>query len=154
MQIALSQTSATTTPVGLLAASVDRCWLPSVPGTLHKGAIDRLLMAPGQAAQFLRQSEGDQEVRARQQRLGLALDPSLALEVLAVRAASVAAGMRHQALLATTGALGQHLGTEAAAATLHGLEGSELTWQQPVLVSGQELGLEACDDVGQCDCRR
>ena len=41
-----------------------------------------------------------------------------------------------------------------AAATLHGLEGSGLTWQQPVLVTDQELGLEACDDVGQCDCRR
>ena len=82
----------------------------SVPGTLHQEAIDRLLMAPGQAAQFLRQGEGDQEAGARQQRLRLPFDPALALEVLAVRAASVSAGMRHQALLAGTGALGQHLG--------------------------------------------
>jgi hypothetical protein len=37
--------------------------------------------------------------------------------------------MRHQALLAATGALGQHLGTEAGAAALHGLEGFELAGQ-------------------------
>ena len=112
---------------------------------------DRLLMAPGQAAQFLGQREGDQEVRARQQRLRLALNPALTLEVLAVRAASMPAGMRHQALLATTGALGQHLGAETAAAGLHGLEGFELAGQQTVLVLGQELRLEAGDDVGQRD---
>ena len=35
-----------------------------VPGTLHQQAIDRLLMAPGQGAQFLRQRESDQEVGA------------------------------------------------------------------------------------------
>jgi hypothetical protein len=37
--------------------------------------------------------------------------------------------MRHQTLLATTGALGQHLGRQAAAAALHGLEGFELAGQ-------------------------
>ena len=126
----------------------------SVPGTLHQETIDGLLMAPGQGAQFSGQREGDQEVGARQQRLGLALNPALALEVLAVRAASVAAGMGNQALLATTGAQGQHLGTKAAAAGLHGLEGFELAGQQLALVSGQELGLEAGDDAGQRDCRR
>ena len=125
-----------------------------VPGTLHQQTIDRLLMAPGQATQFLRQREGDQEVGARQHRLRLALNPALALKVLAVRAASVPAGMGHQALLATTGALGQHLGAQAAAAGLHGLEGFELAGQQPALVSGQELGLEAGDDAGQGDRRR
>ena len=81
-----------------------------VPSTLHQETIDRSLMAPGQGAQFLRHSEGDQEVGARQQCLRLAFDPALALEVLAVRAASMSAGMRHQALLGATGALGQHLG--------------------------------------------
>jgi hypothetical protein len=101
----------------------------SVPGTLHQETIDGVLVAPGQGAQFSGQREGDQEVGARQQRVGLALDPALALEVLAVRAASMTAGMRHQALLAAAGALGQHLGTEAAAAGLHGLEGFELAGQ-------------------------
>ena len=125
-----------------------------LPGTLHQETIDGLLMAPGQGAQFRGQREGDQEVGAWQQRLSLALDPALALEVLAVRAASMSAGVRHQALLAAAGALGQHLGTEAAAATLHGLEGFELAGQQLALVSGQELGLQACDDVRQGDRRR
>ena len=105
-------------------------------------------MAPGQGAQLSGQREGDQEVGARPQRLGLAFDPALALKVLAVRAASMSAGVRHQALLATTGALGQHLGREAGAAGLQGLEGFDMAGQQPVLVSGQEFGLEACDDVG------
>ena len=124
-----------------------------VPSTLHQETIDGLLMAPGQATQFCGQREGDQEVGAGQQRAGLALDPALALEVLAVRAASVPAGVRHQALLATTGALGQHLGTEAGATTLHGLEGFELAGQYAVLVSGEELGLEAGDDARQRDRR-
>ena len=60
----------------------------------------------------------------------------------------MSAGVRHQALLATTGALGQHLDREATATGLQGLEGLELAGQQLVLVSGQEFGLEACDDVG------
>ena len=92
-------------------------------------------------------------------RLRLAFDPALAFKVLAVRAASMSAGMRRQALLA---ALGQHLGAEAAAAGLHGPEGFELAGQQLVLVLryrgigvlGQELGLEAGDDAGQRDGRR
>ena len=80
-----------------------------VPGTLHQERVDRSLMAPGQGAQFSGQREGDQEIRTRQQRLRLPFDPALALEVLAVRAASMSAGMRHQALPGTTSALGQHL---------------------------------------------
>ena len=119
-----------------------------IPGALHHQPIDRLLMAPGQGAQLSGQREGDQEVGAWQQRLGLAFDPALALKVLAVRAASMSAGVRHQAPLATTCTLGQHLGREAAAAGLQGLEGFDMAGQKLVLVSGQELGLEACDDVG------
>ena len=69
-------------------------------------------MAPGQRAQLGGQREGDQEVGTRQQRLGLALDPALALKVLAVRAAAMAAGMGHKALLATTDELGQPLGRQ------------------------------------------
>ena len=110
-------------------------------------------MVPGQGTQFLWQGEGDQKVGARQQRLRLPFNPALALKVLAVRAAAVPAGMRHQALRTTAVALSQHLAANAAATALQGFEGFELAGQNPVLVPGQELGLEAGEDAGQRDAR-
>ena len=49
MQIALSQTSATTTPMGMLAVVGDRCWLLSAwfPRVLQRAALPRQRSMPG-----------------------------------------------------------------------------------------------------------
>lgn len=58
-------------------------------------------MAKREGAQFGRQGEGQHEVLARHQFARLALDPSLGLMGLAVRAAAMAAGMRDEDVLIT-----------------------------------------------------
>ena len=60
-------------------------------GSLEQGGVHHALMASGQRAQLGRQREGDQKVGARQQAVGLLLEPGLGLLVLAGRAMPVAA---------------------------------------------------------------
>ena len=56
--------------------------------------INDFLMSPGQVAQLRWQGKGDQEVSGRQPFFQLIVDPLLTFMVLAMRAASMAAGMR------------------------------------------------------------
>src|SRR5208282_5973522 len=58
-------------------------------GSLEQGGAHHVLMASGQRAQLGRQREGDQKVGARQQAVGLLLEPGLDLLVLAGRAMPV-----------------------------------------------------------------
>src|SRR5271157_43450 len=46
-------------------------------GSLEQGGVHHALMASGQRAQLGRQREGDQKVGARQQAVGLLLEPGL-----------------------------------------------------------------------------
>ena len=77
-------------------------------------------MGEGQGAKGRRQGKGHQEILPRHQLLDLALEPLLALVVLAVRAATVSARMGHQDFVVTIGALDQHHGTCRGTAILHG----------------------------------
>ena len=120
-----------------------------VPGTFHQLGVDHALVVAGQFAQLGRQGEGDEEVRPGHQTLGLALDPALALEVLAMRAVAVAAGVWHHALRGAATALGQHAGPQVGAAALEGGQGLQLAGRCAVL--GQEVGLKALHPCGQGD---
>ena len=122
-----------------------------LPGALHHPVIHRALAPPGQAAQFRRQGEGDQEIAARHQPAGLPLNPALALKVLAMRAIAVPAGVRHQALLVAGRAFGQHENPRAGAAPLHGGQGVALAGQNGVVVLRQAICLKAFDDRCQGD---
>jgi len=81
-----------------------------VPGAAQQQVVEHALVRPGQRPELGREREGEQEVRGGDLPGELALEPLLAVVVLAVRAVAMAAGMRHQALLGATAALGQHLG--------------------------------------------
>ena len=78
------------------------------PGAIHQGRVKHTLMLPNQGAQLSRHSERDQKVAARHQGLRLALNPALALKVLAVRTIALPTGMRHHALLGAVATAGQH----------------------------------------------
>ncbi len=70
--------------------------------------VDHPLMTPSQLAQLRRQREGDQEVRTRQQAVGLFLEPGLGLVALAGRAMPVAARAAHGVDLAAALAPVEH----------------------------------------------
>jgi len=106
---------------------------------------------PDQGAQLGRHSAGDHEIRGRHLRLKLILNPTLAVVMLAMGATSVAARVRHAALLAAGAALGQHALCKLGAAALESGQGSELTGQQTSGITLQKLGLKALNQVGQRD---
>ena len=83
-------------------------------------------MLPNQGAQFSRHGERDQEVAARYQSLCLALNPALALKVLAVRTIAVTTGMRHDALFTAVATLRQQAWPQAGATVLHDTQGLAL----------------------------
>jgi hypothetical protein len=122
-----------------------------VPGALQQQRVGHPLMAPGQAAQFGRQREGEHEVGGRHQQLRLALEPGLGFVVLAVRAGAMAAGMGHASFIAAAGALRQHARRERRAAALHRRQGLPVAGQQPIPMTLQQRGFEALDQPGQCD---
>ena len=82
------------TNFGSAASSAQR-----LAGGLEQRGVDRALMAASQGAQLRRQREGDQEVGARQQAVGLRLEPGFGLVLLARRAMPVAAGPAHRVRL-------------------------------------------------------
>ena len=66
------------------------------PTATHQGVVDHRLVRPGQQPEFRRQGEGQQEVLRRHLLLQLPFQPLLAFMMLAVRAMSMAAGVRDQ----------------------------------------------------------
>jgi hypothetical protein len=90
--------------------------LPTAPG---QDRIKRALMLPGQKPEFFGQGKGQQEIRGGDLFLKLTLKPSLAFIMLAMRAAAMAAGMRHKDLAFAVLALGQHHRTLRGPAELH-----------------------------------
>jgi hypothetical protein len=91
-----------------------------LPGAVHQCVVDDALVGPGQSAQLGRQREGDEEVWPGDELAALALDPALAVGVLAVRAQAVAAGVRHhaQGAAVVAAALGGEGGRQRGAAAL------------------------------------
>jgi len=65
-------------------------------------------MLPGQRPKFSRQGEGQQKILGRHLFLKLPFQPLLAFMMLAMRAITMAAGMRDEDLFFTTVALRQH----------------------------------------------
>jgi len=101
-----------------------------LPGALDHQRVERALMAEGQAPEGHRQGEGHQEVGAGHQPLELALQPLLAFVVLTMRATAMPARMRHQDLVVTVDALGQHRRTRRGTAVLHGGQSLAMRWQE------------------------
>ena len=121
------------------------------PTAPHHQVIEGALMAPGRPPQLGREGEGQQEVVARDQLVDLALQPLLALMVLAMGAGAVTAGVGDEALRVAGGALRLQAGAQRGTALLHGGQRLALAGQERVAVAGQELGLEGIDDGGQGD---
>jgi hypothetical protein len=67
-----------------------------LPAALHHQRIEHALVRPGQRPEFSRQSKGQQKIRAGHLLLELALQPLLALVVLAVWTVAMATGMRYE----------------------------------------------------------
>ena len=118
-----------------------------LPSAVHQGGVDDALVLPGQWPEFGGQGEGNHEVVAWHQTLGLPLYPGLTLVVLAVRAVAMATRMRHQTLLAAACALGG----QGRAAALHDAQGFALAGHGGLPVLGQIVGLKAFDDGGKRD---
>ena len=97
----------------------------------HQG-IHRFLIFPGQIPKLLRQSEGDQVVRARQPFVQLIFYPLLALMILAMGAVSVTAGMGDIGLSVALviGALSQHVRPMFQPAPGHGFQCVGMAWQK------------------------
>ena len=66
---------------------------------------------------------------------------------LAMRAAAMTARMQHQALLAASPALGQHVAGQLGAAALHGRQSVELARQRAGSVLTEIVRLEALDQA-------
>jgi hypothetical protein len=71
--------------------------------------------------------------------------------VLAMRAAAMAARVRHRHLLLAAGTLGQHSQGHAGAAVRHGGEGVALAGQDAAVMLRKVGGREALDEAGQGD---
>jgi hypothetical protein len=76
-----------------------------LPGALHQSAVDAASRGPGQCAQLARQVKVIRKYSAGTSRLPLALEPLLALVLLAVRTGAVAARVRHTRCSAHSAAL-------------------------------------------------
>jgi hypothetical protein len=87
----------------------------------------------------------------RDQALHLALQPLLALVVLAVGTQAMTARVRHQRVLFAARAAQLHHRAGGAATALHGVECASLVGAEPLAEAGVEVGLEAGDDGGERD---
>lgn len=106
-------------------------------------------MRAGQRPEFSGQRERQQEIPGGHLLLELAFQPLLAFMVLAVRAVTMAAGVRHQRLVRTFAALELHLEAGLGAAPLHGRERPVVIRGKPVAVLRQKVRLERFDDRSQ-----
>jgi hypothetical protein len=119
------------------------------PGAFKQQGIQRALMPPGQLPELRRQGEGKHEIVAWHLAPELPLQPLLAFVLLAMRAAAMSAGMRHDALFVTGAAVRQHARRQRGAAALHGREGLALAGQQRVRILLEAVGFEAGNDGSQ-----
>jgi hypothetical protein len=103
-------------------------------------------MTPRQWPELLRQGEGQQEILGGHLFIQLALQPLLTLVVLAVGTVAVTAGVGHEDLAVTLGALCLHQGTERSTAGLHDGQRPAMAWQDRLLVLHQKVGMERLDD--------
>jgi len=127
----------------------------SGPAATAQQVMDDALMVPGQGPQLGRQGEGEQEVGGGHALLELALQPLLALVVLAMGAAAMAAGLGHQRLVVTIRAGSEHAGAERGAALFDGLKRfvsdtgfmtllpHDSWWQVPARTAGVRLHFNA-----------
>jgi hypothetical protein len=122
-----------------------------LPAALHHQRIERTLMRPGQRPQLGRQGEGQEKMLAGHLLLELALQPLLALMVLAVRTVAMATGVRHEELFVTVATLRLHPWAERGATLLHGGQRPPLAREQAILVFCQQRRLEGFDDRCEAD---
>jgi len=122
-----------------------------LPGAAQEKLVDDSLVGPGERAKLGRKGEGKQEVLCGKLPGELAIEPALAVVVLAVGAVSVAAGMGHESVVIALGAGGVHLGAGLGAAELDGGQGAGVFGTQAFAVLSDKRGLEALDDRGETD---
>jgi hypothetical protein len=104
-------------------------------------------------AQLRRQGKGQQEIVGWNEPLHLPFQPLLTLVVLTVRAQTVAAGMRHEAVMSAAFALDLHHRAGRAAAVPDRCQRPKLLNAQPVAKLRQEVGLKIGDDLSEADHR-
>jgi hypothetical protein len=123
------------------------------PGRAHQQGKRDVGVRGDESAEFGRQGKGQQEIFGRNEPLRLPFQPLLALMVLAVRAKSMAAGMRNQTVVRAVGALKLHHRAGRTAALLDRCQRPELLEVQSVAILLQEIRLNIGDDRSEADHR-
>src|SRR3972149_6785984 len=101
-----------------------------LPTALHHPGIEGALVAPGQCPECVRQGEGQQEIVAGHLPFELALQPLLALVLLAMGTQTMTTGVWHKQLLVTVAALHLHPWAVRGATLLHGGQCAPMAWEQ------------------------
>ncbi len=113
------------------------------PGAAHELVEHDVGAGVCQRAQFGRQGESQQEMIGRDQALHLTLQPLLAFVVLAVRAQTMAARVRHQRALFAVRAAKLHHRAGRAATAADSVECAALIGREAVPEAGVQVGVEA-----------
>jgi hypothetical protein len=108
-------------------------------------------VGPDERPQLRRHGEGEQEVLGRHLPGELALEPLLALVVLAGRAVAMTAGMGHALVMGTFAAVDLHRRARLRAAVFHRGQRAVVLGPQPLAVLRAEVTLEGVDDGGEAD---
>ena len=116
------------------------------PGAAHEQVVDDALVRPRQGTKFRGHGEGQQKVRTGDLTLELALQPLLALVMLAMRTRAMATRVRHEVPILTRFALHLHARAARGTTVLHRVQGPALAGQQLAAVAGQQVRLEGADD--------
>ena len=111
--------------------------------------VEDLLIAPDQATQAPRHSEGGHEVGDGQEQGFLLIDPVVDLVILTLGAMAVLAGVIPVVILLAVGAAVQMTAQGLGATGADVLNGPPVAGQQPVMVCGYVVRAMQAEDVRQ-----
>jgi hypothetical protein len=111
-------------------------------------------VAAGRRSQFIRECEGHQEVRHRQQETLLVLQPELGLVILALGTVPVLAGVKAVVILLAVVTVIDLAAKPGRAARLDVLHGPTMRGRHPVAKLGSVRGAMKAEDVSQLHHQR